>query len=130
MTQIKLDKVILTNLVETYLNYDTLASNILISGNLAAGATQTFSTTIPYVRGKTRADLYARNTTTNIKRPVTGGARQHPYTYAGAETCDQGASYDGTNITVSFTIRNGTGAVISLTSQTMEISAVLYEVPY
>lgn len=130
MTQLKLDKVNLTSLVDTYINYDTLKTSIAISGGVANGATANFAGTILYDRAKTRADVYARNTTTGIKKPITGGIRQHPYTYVSTETCSQVATIAGNTITVTFSIFNGTGAGITLTTQTMEVSAVLYEVPY
>lgn len=129
MTQLRLDKVQLTNLLETYINYDTLKSNIVISGNIAIAGTATFSTTIPYTVNKTRADVYARNTTTGVKRPVTGGLRQSPYVPVSTETCNVFATYANNLITVTFSIFNNTGALLALTTQTIEISAVLYEVP-
>ena len=127
---LKPDKILVTSLFDTYINYETLTTNIIISGNVADTATATFSGNIVYDRQKTRADVYARNTTTNIKRPVTGGIRQSPYTFVSTETCSQTATYNGSQITVTFSVFNGTGAPIVRTAQTMEISAVLYEVPY
>lgn len=130
MTQLRLDKVLLTNLVDTYLNYGTLTSPIVISGSVADGATATFSTSIPYTRTKTKADLYAKNLTTGVKRPISGGYRQSPYTFTSTETASVAANYVGGVITVTFSIFNGTGGPITLVTQTMEISAVLYEVPF
>jgi len=129
MTSLRLDKVALTSLVETYINYGTLKSTIAISGSVPASTTTNFSTTIAYDRDKTRADIYARNTTTGIKRPVTGGLRVTPYVAAGAETCNQFATYVANVITVTFSVVNNTGSPINLTTQDIEISAVLYQVP-
>lgn len=130
MTLLRLDKVLLTNLVDTYLNYGTLTSPIVISGSVADGATSTFSTPIAYTRDKTRADLYARNLTTDVKRPISGGYRQSPYTFVSTETASVSASYASDVITVTFSIFNGTGGPITLVTQTIEISAVLQEVPF
>lgn len=120
----------MTSLIDTYLNYDTLRSDIVISGSVGSGATVNFSTTIPYARTNTRADLYARNTTTGKKMPCAGGQRQNPYTFVSSETCSQLVTFTGGVFTITFSIFNGTGGTISLTAQTMEITAVLYEVPY
>ncbi len=130
MTQIRPDTVILASMIDTYKNYDTLKGTINISGTIANGATANFSTTIPYSRGKTRADLYAQNLTSGEKRPVSGGSRQTPYSTVSSEVCTQLATYSGTEITVTFSIFNGTGSSINLTAQDIEITAVLYEVPY
>jgi len=130
MTQIRPDNVLLSNLIDTYLNYKTLISNINISGSIGNGNTVNFLTVIPYSRVKTRADLYAKNLTTGQKRPISGGSRQSPYTAVSTETCSQLATYDGSTITVTFSIFNGTGGSITLITQTIEISAVLYEVPH
>ncbi len=129
MTQIRLDKVQLTSLLEAYINYDTLVSNISISGSVANGATADFSTSIAYSETKTRADLYARNTTTNTKRPIIGGIRQSPYVPVSTETCSITATYSAGAISVNMAVFNGTGGLINLTPQTIEISAVLYKVP-
>lgn len=130
MTQLRLDKVQFASAIDTYLNYDTLTANIVVSGSVADGATGVFSVGIPYNRTKTRSDLYARNTTTGIKRPLSGGARLNPYTFVSFETASLSATYNGTDIAVVLAVFNGTGAPITLTNQTLEITAVLYEVPY
>lgn len=129
MTRLKLDQVLFSSNIETYINYDTLTSNIVISGSVADGATTDFSTSIPYTRNKTRADIYLRNLTTGVKRPISGGVRQSPYTFTSSEVCNQRALYNGSAITVTLSIFNGTGGTISLVNQTIEVSAVLYEVP-
>lgn len=130
MTQIRPDNIVMTTLIDTYINYKTTTSNVAISGTVAAGATQNFFTSIDYTRSNTRADLYAKNTTTGIKRPVAGGSRQVPYTAVSTETCSQLARYGGSAIVVTFSVFNGTGASINLVPQTLEVTAVFYEVPY
>lgn len=124
------DKIQMTSLLDTYINYNTLTTTVNISGGVADTVTVDFTGTILYDRQKTRADIYARNTTTNVKRPVTGGIRQAPYTAVSTETCNQVAHYDGSQITVTFSITNNTGGAIVLTAQSIEVSAVLYHVPY
>ena len=130
MTRIKPDLIRLTSLLDTYLNYGTLVETVTISGSVADGATANFSVSFPYERSKTRADIYAKNLTTGIKRPLSGGTRQGPYTFTSSEVFTQTASYNGNVLTVTFSVFNGTGGGITLVTQTMEVSAVLYEVPY
>lgn len=130
MTQLRLDKVQFMSSVDTFINYKTLTSDIDISGTVANGATVNFSTTIPYSRTKTLANLYAKNTNTGKKMPVSGGSRINPYVPKSTETCSQISQYSGNTITVTYSIFNGTGAGITLTTQTIEITAVLFEVPF
>lgn len=129
MTQIKPDKVIYTNLIDTYINYDTLTTDIPIFGTIAASSATVFSGLIQYSRNNTRADLYVQNLSTGIKRPLSGGPRQSPYSFVSSETCTQGSLYSGNAIVITFTIFNGTGVSINLVSQTLRITAVLSEVP-
>lgn len=129
MTQIRLDKVQFYSNMETYLNYTTLTSNISVSGNIADGATSTFSTSITYARSKTRADLYAKNLNTGTKMSLVGGPRIHPYQFVSSEVATLWATYTGSTISIFLAVTNNTGAAINLIAQTLEISAVLYEVP-
>lgn len=128
--QIKPDIIIEASFLDTYINYDTLSTDVIISGGLAAGDSVTFSGTIPYTRDNTRADIYVKNMSTGIKRPLSGGPRQTPYTFASSETCSQRAQYSSGNIVVYFDIYNGTGAPIVLTTQTLQVTAVLIRYPY
>jgi hypothetical protein len=130
MTQIKPDKIIFSSSIDTYLNYLTSTANLVLSGNVANGATANFTAIIPYTRGKTRADIYARNTTTGIKKSLSQGGRINPYTFKSSETSAHSVTYSSNRITVVVSIFNGSGANITLTTQTWEISAVFYEVPY
>lgn len=130
MTQLKMDKIIMSSDVETYLNYETVTITITISGTVANGNSTVFSGYIPYARSKTRADIYVKNLNTNIKRPLWGGIRQGPYQSTGAgEIYTQFASYGGDTISVSLTVSNNTGGPVVLTTQIMEVTAVLVEVP-
>jgi hypothetical protein len=130
MTELKLDKVLMTSLVDGYINYDTLTTSIALSGNVPDFGTASFIGSIIYSRGKTRADLYVTNLLTGVRRPLAGGFRQTPYQAISTETCEVYAEYSGLTISIEFFIQNNSGAPIAITPQTMEVSAVLYEVPY
>lgn len=129
MTRVKPDNVVMASFIDTYINYDTISTNVLISGSVNNGASAIFTGELEYPRENTRADLYSRNKTTGVKRPISGGPRQSPYTFVSSEICTQGAIYGGNAILVSFVVTNNTGVTIVLTTQTLEITAVLYEVP-
>lgn len=126
---IKMDKTIFSSEVETYQNYQTLTGTISITGTVPAVSSLVFNAYFPYERGKTKADIYVKNLTTGVKRPMTGGIRQVPYTFAGSEIISQLASYGGQFISVSIQIANNTGSPIVLIAQTLEVSVVLYELP-
>lgn len=130
MTAIKLDKVKYCNLVDTYINYETASANIVVSGSVGAGATATFSVSVPYSRTKTRADIYLKNLTTGVKMPTSQGARVSPYTFAGSETYSHAVSYNGSAVTVTISIFNGGGSPLALTAQTLQAQIVAYHVPY
>lgn len=130
MTAVKLDQVRYTDLVDTYINYETSTADIVISGTVASGATATFTGNIPYSRSKTRADIYLKNLTTGKKMPTSMGGRINPYTFASSETCTHTVSYNGTSVTVTIDVFNGTGGPINLTAQTLQAQVVAYYVPY
>ena len=127
---VKLDQVKYFNQVDTYVNYATYTSDIVITGSVGAGATGTYSATIPYARAKTRADIYLKNLSSGLKAPANQGARVGVYTFAGSEVYSHTVSYNGSSVTVTISIFNGGGAPLSLTAQTIQAQVVAYEVPY
>lgn len=129
MTLLRLDKVQFSSQVDTYLNYDTMTSDLVITGNVSNGTTVTFETEFSYDRTKTRADIYGLNTTTNAKQLITNGRRIHHYFYVSSEVAEWYATYSATNVIVQFRITNNTGGLIALVDQTITIQAILYEVP-
>lgn len=130
MTQIKLDKVKYTNLVDTYINYATTTADIVISGSIPDGVSQDFTVVVPYAREKTRADVYLQNLTTGQKQPTSIGARINPYQFASTETASHSVTYSGSNIIVTVTVANFTGSTVSLVAQTLRATVVQYLVPY
>lgn len=135
MTQIRLDKVQFFSGLETYLNDETLTSDMAVSGSILNGGSQSFFAVINFSLTNRRADLYAKNLNTSRKRPLSGGARLNPYQFASSETADLTALYDsnilgtGPGALAILTVTNNTGSTINLVNQTLKISAVLYEVP-
>jgi len=129
---INLDKIIMSSLTGQYLNYDNVSEDLTISGNVAAGGgTATFTVTINYTRDNSRADVYYMRTSNNRKTLLNAGNRVNSniYSFAGFEIVDTILTYSGNSITAGFKITNNTGGIITLTTQVMTISAVIYNAP-
>lgn len=130
---IRLDRVAFSTHHEPPRNYDTLSDDIVISGTILAQTTQTFTGTIAYTRGGTRADLYL--TGNGVKILANNGIEvvQEIYVYSASanETVEStGIQYDSGSISLSITIFNPFAeAPITLVTQTITLSAVLYDMP-
>lgn len=133
MTQIRPDDTLFFSNIDTYLNYDTLTGTVAISGSILNGNSTTFSVNIPYTRANTRADAYAKNLNTGIKRPIAGATKLPPYQFVSSETVAQLTVYNEIagvdTIRYELVVTNNTGGTIVLTNQTFEITVVLYRVP-
>ena len=129
MTRIKLDKVIMGSMIETYINYQTLPTTVRVNGSFPNGGGGNFYATIPYTRGKTISNLYAYNATTGIKMPIGASSRINPFESISGEYYNLFAGYNGSTITITASITNFSGVTV-VTDQTLTITAVLYEVPY
>lgn len=131
MSNIRLDRIVFSTKHPAYINYETLTDDIVIATTaLADGASRTTSVVIPYTRGGTRADIYATRGTK--KTPVTGGSRaagEAIYNKTSTETVSISANYSSSNITVSVTVSNNSGASINPIAQTITISVVQYDAP-
>lgn len=132
MTQLRLDKVQFASNLDTYVNYATVSANVVIAyTNLPNLTPVIFSVTLPYDRVNTRADIYARNTTTNIKSPLWGSSFETPYVAVEAfDNCQSDIYYNDGSIRADFYVTNFNGHPITLIPQTFEVTAVLYEVPF
>lgn len=127
---IRLDQIMFSTLHEAYKNYANKPGSLMISGNIADGATSTYSVTIPYTRGGTRADVYLDNNDTKIlanssSRLETGD----PYQFISLETVSMLIQYTSSSIGLTLSVFNGTGAPITLIPQTIAVSVVEYDAP-
>jgi len=129
MTKIRPDKTQFFSNLETYLNYDTLKSNIVASGVIPANSGVIFGTGVNFAREKTRSDVYARNLGTGIKMPIVGGARVNPYSNVSGIQASLIAGSDATSVSARLLLFNNTGSPINVGTQTLEISVVVYNVP-
>jgi hypothetical protein len=127
---IKLDKVVHSTLHEAYKNYATSTGTIaVLADTIAAGATNNYSTSITYTRAGTIAHIFVENTTR--KYLANGGSRiaGAVYTPISTETASILVEYSASNITVTLSIFNGTGAPITLTAQNITATSVQYDAP-
>lgn len=129
MTQVRLDQVAFCTLFEAPKNYDSPESSISISGSVAAGDTSVFSANIPYSRSGTTAHVYLDG---NGRRVLAGSgsrAAGSVYSYTSTEIFSVSVTYSPTDITVAISIFNNTGGTLSLTPQTIALTAVMYDMP-
>jgi hypothetical protein len=129
MSDLRLDQVDFTTMFEAPQNYLTGTASLVISGNVTDGSTKNFSTTIPYTRSGTRADVYLDGNNTKVLANSGPDNTSLVYTFVSSETIDVLVQYSTTDITILASIFNGTGAPITLTTQTITVSAVLYDAP-
>jgi len=131
MSSVRIDRINFASLFGAFLNYETASDNIVVATtSLANGASRTTSVTIPYSRGGTVADVYAKRG--SLKTLVTGGGRAAAsavYNFASNETATFNVTYSASNITVALVISNNTGGAISPNPQTITISVVQYDAP-
>jgi hypothetical protein len=129
MPSVRLDQVAFTTLFEAPRNYATPSVGITLSGVVANGATQNFVGTITYDRAGTRADLYLDGNGVKVMANAGTRAAGDAYQYKSTETFSVLIEYSAGAITVTLSIFNGTGADITLTTQTITASAVQYDMP-
>lgn len=126
---VRLDQIDFTTLFEGYKNYDNDSATLNISGSVASLVTVNFSTTIPYDRAGTRADLYLDGNNTRVLANAGSRAATDVYQPVSTEIFSVLISYSATDITVIVSIFNNTGGSLALTPQTITASAVLYDLP-
>jgi hypothetical protein len=125
------------NFLSTLPNYISITTDdaaptgtISISGSLANGATQDYSTTISLSADSTRADIYGTNQNTLIKQLYSNTTFPVNYQNAGGEAATLLTSYSAGSVTVTIELFNGTGGLINLTSQNITVKVVEYQIPY
>lgn len=127
---VDLDKVVFSTLTDTYVNYSNTPGTITIpAANMPDGTTNSYSTTIPYTRANTRADVYF--TGNGLKVPANGGFRatNGTYTPTSSENVNTYIRYSATSITVVIEIQNFTGGPITLIAQSVGVNVVAYDAP-
>lgn len=129
MAQVRLDKVHFSTLFEAPKNYDTDSVTLNISGTLGALSQRVLIAEISYSRAGTRADIYLTGNNVKVSGNSGNRAAGDCYQFAGSETFAALISYSSTKISVALLLQNGTASPISLTTQDIIVSAVIYDMP-
>lgn len=129
MTDIRIDQVDFTTLFEAPQNYDTIPKTINISGTVADVDVANFTAVIPYSRAGTRADIYLDGNNVKVLGNVGARAAGDVYQSVSSETFSVLIHYSSSDITVTLSVFNGTGGAITLVTQAITVSAVLYDMP-
>ena len=130
------DNTNLASTLPTFVNPTTSTATITISGTVNNRVTANFSASVTgNISASTfRADIYGTNNVTNTKvllnTLLTMTTTVNGYSYVSSELCQIEISYSGQTATVTYSIFNGTGANITLTTQTITLTLAEYQVPF
>ncbi len=131
---IRPDNINFLSTLPNYINltYDTGAptGTISVSGSIGIGATLTFSTVITTSSQNTRSDVYGVNSNTGIKQLLSNTGYPTIFQKTGAEKVNVYIDYAATSLTVSIVVVNNTGAPILLTTQSIVVTVVEYQIPF
>lgn len=126
---VRLDKVLMSSLHESFKNYQTTVSPIVVSGSIPTIG-KTFFVEIPYTRAGSIADIYVHKQGTNYKRSVNYAWRLDEFVGVPFDV-DAGiyVLYSPGIIRVEIFVSNSTGAPYGVTTQTFDIEAVIFDAP-
>ena len=130
------DNTYLASTLPTYVNPKTSTGTITISGVVTNNTTVNFSGSVTSsISSNTfRSDIYGTNNVTNTKvllnTLLVMNTNTNGYSYVSSEFVQLEISYSGQTATVTYSVFNGTGANITLTTQTITLTLVEYQVPF
>lgn len=135
---IRPDRIQFSTQLPNYINIGTPIDNIVISGTVGIGATVNFSVAVSTSVNNTRCDIYGKNTTNGNKQLLStsnyisndvapGGGI---YIHVSTELAQLLLTQANGSVTVQISIFNGTGSPVTLTTQTIIVSVVEYQIPY
>lgn len=127
---IRPDGISFLSTLPNYINFDDATGSIAISGAIADGASQIFSTTISTSRNNTRFDVYGVNQNTSLKALFSNNTVPVIYQFVSLEAVNSFIGYTSTSIVVNIEVRNNTGSPINLVAQTIAVTVVQYQIPY
>lgn len=124
---VRLDKVLMSSLHESFKNYDEVNTSITVSGSIPdAGAD--FYVDIPTTRIGTIADVYIHKEGSSTKRLVGYASRLAEFTH-GTLVGYIYLLYNPSYIRVNISIANGSGSPLTPTTQIFNIQAVIFDAP-
>lgn len=127
---VRLDKVLMSSLHESFKNYQTTKTSITVSGSIPGSFVgKDFTLDIPYTRAGSIADFYVSKQGSDAKRSIS-------YTWRLPEFISSNPDIEGAiylfyspgNIRVNISISNS-GATDTITTQTFDIEAVIFDAP-
>lgn len=114
----------------SYTNPSTVEGSLPVIGNiLPDGFSFTFTTTLTVDTAINKIDLYGINTNTGLRELLSSTGFPSIYQNSGGEAARHEISYAPGSITYSLTISNGTGGVLVLIDQTINLKAFCYTLP-
>lgn len=122
---VRLDKVLMSSLHESFKNYDTQTVSITISGSIPTNG-KGFSQTLSFARTGTIADIYYRKQGGSFKRPVSNLRRVPEYT--GATNAEISVRYTATSITIEIFVINF-GSPYTAPTETYDFEVKLFDAP-
>ena len=127
---VRLDRVLMSSLHESFKNYSTVSSTITVSGTITTSGAD-FYTDIPYDRAGTIADVYISKQNSGSKRlanysfymteftsPDPGNVEVYVYLF-----------YYPSYIRVNISVGNLSGVSKVVTTQVFNVQAVIFDAP-
>ena len=125
MARVRLDRVLMSSLHESFKEYDVQTTSITISGTIPNGG-RSFSQTLSFARTGTIADIYYRKQGGTFKRPVSNLRRIPEYT--GATNAEISVRYTDTSITIEIFVVNF-GSSYTAPTETYDFEVKLFDAP-
>lgn len=122
---VRLDRVLMSSLHESFKNYDSQTTSITISGSIPTNG-KAFSSTLSFDRTGTIADVYYRKQGRSFKRPVSNLRRIPEYT--GSTNAEVDIRYTATSITIEIFVVNF-GAPYTAPTETYDFEIKLFDAP-
>lgn len=126
--QYHFDDLQFSTLLPNFINVQTTPGSITVSGTLADGTTQNYSTTITLSGLTNFGDVYATRAGTKTAL-VSDSSVSGIFDFASSEFAQNSVDYSGGTVTVTITVNNDTGLSVTLHTQTFAIGVVEYMLP-
>lgn len=128
--QYRLDNLSFSSLLPNYINVANASGVISLSGTYDDGTTTNFSITLALSGQQTFSDVYATQSTNNLKIQLNNNAAAGViYDPVDTEFVQNSVVYSGGNVVVTITVNNNTGSSITLVPQTYTVEVVEYMLP-
>ena len=124
---VRIDRILMSSLHESFKNYKSETKQIVISGAVPPGG-KDFGTSFSYSRAGTIADIYISKVGTNSKRLASYGFRVYEFIDADL-VANIYLQYTPSTILVNIYVANPDVISHTPTTQTFDIQAVIFDAP-